>query len=224
MNTNFETPLPAPTVNALVQTHSEPRRSYTYETYAVDGVRVTLDARGRWECPCADFASGHECVHIDRAATFKKMRGVKRDDETVELSLTAQQLEILSQAAPPSPNDVRPTRRALHMSRWTAFAVAAAVSGVSSGLTYLASARPEVMPVAPSQYVAAAPEPVVQAEEPAPTPVRFVNPFDKSEVFEFPASTTEAAARQAVAELLMERARDRLAMDSTRHVRFARSR
>jgi hypothetical protein len=40
-------------------------------------------------------------------------------------------------------------------------------------------------------------------------PVRFANPFDPKEVFEFPAGTSEAEARDAVAEMLMERAMER---------------
>lgn len=44
---------------------------------------------------------------------------------------------------------------------------------------------------------------------PAPKPVLFVNPFDETEVFEFPPGTTEAQARDAVANLLLERARER---------------
>jgi hypothetical protein len=39
--------------------------------------------------------------------------------------------------------------------------------------------------------------------------VRFSNPFDATEVFEFPPGTTEAEAREAVADLLLQRARDR---------------
>jgi hypothetical protein len=40
-------------------------------------------------------------------------------------------------------------------------------------------------------------------------PVRFANPFDAKEVFEFPAGTSEAEARDQVAEILMERAMER---------------
>jgi hypothetical protein len=36
------------------------------------------------------------------------------------------------------------------------------------------------------------------------------NPFDATEVFEFPAETTKTEAREAMAELLLKRARDRL--------------
>jgi hypothetical protein len=38
----------------------------------------------------------------------------------------------------------------------------------------------------------------------------FANPFDRSEVFEFPAGTSQAAARAAVAEFLIDRARGRI--------------
>jgi hypothetical protein len=46
---------------------------------------------------------------------------------------------------------------------------------------------------------------------PAPTgePVLFKNPFDRTEVFEFPPGTTQAEARDAVAKALMERAEGR---------------
>ena len=37
-------------------------------------------------------------------------------------------------------------------------------------------------------------------------PLRVANPFDASEIFEFPAGTTEADAREAVAGFLIERA------------------
>jgi hypothetical protein len=46
-------------------------------------------------------------------------------------------------------------------------------------------------------------------------PTRFTNPFDASEVFVFPPGTTEDAARQSVAEVLLQRARDREALISS---------
>jgi hypothetical protein len=45
--------------------------------------------------------------------------------------------------------------------------------------------------------------------EPQGPPVRYANPFDQSEVFEFPHGTTRAAARDAVAEILLQRAAER---------------
>jgi hypothetical protein len=37
-------------------------------------------------------------------------------------------------------------------------------------------------------------------------PLRVANPFDSTEVFEFPAGTTEADAQEAIAGFLLERA------------------
>lgn len=48
------------------------------------------------------------------------------------------------------------------------------------------------------------------------TPVHFTNPFDATEVFEFPPGTSEAQAHFAVAEVLLQRARERL--DHTQHL------
>ena len=49
------------------------------------------------------------------------------------------------------------------------------------------------------------PEPLA----PEPAPVRVANPFDSSEIFEFPYGTSEADAREAIAGFLMERAVNR---------------
>lgn len=50
---------------------------------------------------------------------------------------------------------------------------------------------------------------VTPVSEPA-LAVRFANPFDAAEVFEFPPGTSEMQAREAVARFLLERARNRL--------------
>jgi hypothetical protein len=47
--------------------------------------------------------------------------------------------------------------------------------------------------------------------QPPEEPVRFANPFDASEVFEFSPGTTESEAREAVAGFLIERATNRQA-------------
>jgi hypothetical protein len=50
-------------------------------------------------------------------------------------------------------------------------------------------------------------------------PTRFANPFDASEVFEFPPGTTEDEARAAVADILLKRARERRTqLSSVKHV------
>jgi hypothetical protein len=50
-------------------------------------------------------------------------------------------------------------------------------------------------------------------------PVRFTNPFDASEVFEFPPGTSSTYAHDAVAELLLQRARERLS--ATKRIKAA---
>jgi hypothetical protein len=67
----------------------------------------------------------------------------------------------------------------------------------------------------PIQVAMQSPSETLQANIPSPPasdpdpPVRLRNPFDHSEVFEFPPGTSPTAARDAVAEILMARARDR---------------
>jgi hypothetical protein len=48
-------------------------------------------------------------------------------------------------------------------------------------------------------------------------PLRVANPFDASEIFEFPAGTSEADAHEAVAGFLLERATRRGVTSSHRH-------
>jgi hypothetical protein len=105
---------------------------------------------------------------------------------------------------------------------------AAAVAGLLGGLTYLATAgarhplpivadsgsRPTVapeVPSAPTSVPTSVPSSELAAASPATpdAPVRFKNPFDASEVFEFPAGTSQAEMRDAVAELLSQRALER---------------
>jgi hypothetical protein len=93
----------------------------------------------------------------------------------------------------------------------------AAILGVTGALGVLVALGILAQPAPARKQMAAIPNPapVVPpppvSEPPAPPgePVRFKNPFDRSEVFEFPPGTSQAEARQAVAEMLMERARDR---------------
>jgi hypothetical protein len=69
-------------------------------------------------------------------------------------------------------------------------------------------------PAPPVTLAASVPPPTVTPEPPPPAPppsepVRFVNPFDATEVFEFPHGTSKTEAREAVASLLIQRARER---------------
>jgi len=60
------------------------------------------------------------------------------------------------------------------------------------------------------------PQPVVAEAQ----PLRFKNPFDRSEVFEFPAGTTLEEARASVADLLRQRAQDRHMRPGLQHSRI----
>jgi hypothetical protein len=53
------------------------------------------------------------------------------------------------------------------------------------------------------------PPPPAEAPAPAGEPMLFKNPFDRTEVFEFPPGTSQAEAREAVAKALLERAQGR---------------
>jgi hypothetical protein len=55
------------------------------------------------------------------------------------------------------------------------------------------------------------PTQVAPAKAETSSPTRFTNPFDTSEVFEFPPGTPEDTARASVADVLLERARERRA-------------
>jgi hypothetical protein len=52
---------------------------------------------------------------------------------------------------------------------------------------------------------------------PVDEPLRVANPFDASEIFEFPAGTSEADAQEAIAGFLIERATRRGATRASRH-------
>ena len=118
--------------------------------------------------------------------------------------------------------------------------MAAVVAGLSGGLAYLATAlaphpipivadsgsRPTTAPKAPT--LAPPPTPPATLAMPvtpaAPeAPVRFKNPFDSSEVFEFPAGTSRTEMRDAVAELLAQRARERQSLFVKRPPRNAKT-
>jgi len=116
-----------------------------------------------------------------------------------------------------------------------------ALAGIAAGLVIVvaiaslsttrltSAAKPNPLPET-HKLVAASPAPAPTAapaiSEPAqPTvaqaqPLRFKNPFDKSEVFEFPAGTTLQEARASVADLLRQRAQDRHIRRGLQHSRI----
>ena len=108
----------------------------------------------------------------------------------------------------------------------------AAIAGFGVALTLAAIIGYEVLkpvPVVPALPPPPPLAPIVEARRVAapvvePPPVRVANPFDKKEVFEFPAGTTPEAAQAAVADTLLARARERQAEYDAKHPRKRRSR
>jgi hypothetical protein len=137
-------------------------------------------------------------------------------EDTIELAMTPEQALALRRAAerrlagtnvveatPATPSlqneNARLDRRLLLLGA----SVVAIVVGTA--LTAIASRAPTVNGARP---ISVAPSPTVSVDS-REQPVRLTNPFDSSEVFELPPETTPAEARQSVAELLLERARER---------------
>lgn len=204
-------------VNATHPTVSK-HDGYARELFSVQGERVTLEAQRGWQCSCTHNTEALQCTHIEQAQALRKIRGVRPDADTIELQFSAAQLQKLSQAqhpeqtfVPPTGSVAVPTPLRRH-SPWATIAVAAAMSAVTSGLTYLATARAPAGATAErhsSQTLAASPTPRIAV--PREDLVKVVNPFDTTEIFEFPPGTSHADARHAVAEFLLNRARARQA-------------
>jgi hypothetical protein len=123
-----------------------------------------------------------------------------------------------------APSEPRPAMSTLRLA--LLLSAVAVASALLTAVTYIATTRTvQPAPIATS-VVPSQPAPVIVARPPSPPPpapsaepaepVRFVNPFDRKEVFEFPAGTSKADARDAVAELLYERAQER--RDSARGI------
>jgi len=122
-------------------------------------------------------------------------------------------------AMPDTPAVATP-RRGARRSRWAGPSLIAllALAGASVWLSSLASfhADDPLPPARPMATVEADPPvaPLARPGDPSPaTPVgdvlRYRNPFDAAEVFEFPPGTSRADARRAVAAFLLQRACER---------------
>jgi hypothetical protein len=127
------------------------------------------------------------------------------DSTTIEVMLTPKQLGDLANGT-----NTASQQRKRHPSRAVVGTAVAAALVVAGSIAHLAATQSR----APAVLVQASPEPPppLPAQLPAPVaqePVLLKNPFDRSEVFEFPPGTSEADARDAVAKLLFERAQSR---------------
>jgi hypothetical protein len=131
------------------------------------------------------------------------------NEDVIEVELSSQDLLTLTRQSN-SPDKRRSSPR---FSSRLAYGVAAAgVVAVAGALIALRATHVDA-PM-PAVAMAGTPSPVVAALSPTPEavaapPVKFANPFDRKEVFEFPAGTSRAEARQRVAELLIKRAQER---------------
>jgi hypothetical protein len=149
-------------------------------------------------------------------------------DDTIELDLTGEEELALSRAAEAARATARPDesgpvlsvpeykncafRRTARIDFVCNVIFAVAIPGIAVAFLWPA---PDRHPPAPAPTVASA-APLAEVApagpaEPQGAPVRIKNAFDATEVFEFPPGTTESEAREAVAELLLSRARDRRA-------------
>lgn len=136
---------------------------------------------------------------------------------TIEFELSTTETRILAVSAVPNPtvenslgttDDHEPIPAPARSARPRAlFAVVAAVLVTLAGIVYLAAQRDGSTSIAaPTGTHPAEPDPLASAQSAL---VRFVNPFDPDEVFEFPPGTTEEGAREAVADILIRRAQER---------------
>jgi hypothetical protein len=106
------------------------------------------------------------------------------------------------------------TGNATRINRWPLARIAGLLS-IAAAVIALGSAAhraidrnspaPAIAIKASGSAAPAAPQPTESDSQ----PVRFKNPFDRSEVFEFPPGTSDAEARQSVANLLLQRAHER---------------
>jgi hypothetical protein len=158
-------------------------------------------------------------------------------DDTIDLELTPEQLLDLSQAmeaavpcapAPistvaeadrvspafPAPQLFFKVRGSSHLRRWhrtPIVKVAATIIAYAAFAWWSAShfgEQPQQATMAAIRPTVVGTRPVLM-RSPAKPALRFVNPFDATEVFEFPAGTSHAERREKVAQILLQRARER---------------
>jgi hypothetical protein len=123
------------------------------------------------------------------------------DSTTIEVMLTPQQVHAMTNGSPLDATQ--------HKSRLLIGAAIAAALVVLGGVAHLAAKQKPVAAVTAQAPRPTPPPPPAEVPAPAGEPVLFKNPFDRTEVFEFPPGTTQAEARDAVAKALMERAEGR---------------
>lgn len=119
---------------------------------------------------------------------------------------------------PPAPRETAHTTDV-----WVSLSVAVALGMTAATIAlwpaeqHAKNATQSVLPMASAaEHLPASPE-QTEAAAVENSPTRFTNPFDASEVFEFPPGTSADAARESVAEMLLQRARERRPQISNMH-------
>ena len=145
--------------------------------------------------------------------------GTTAAEDTVEFELTAEQQLALWQAAGAlaGPGDgpaSRPgydayiCRRTDRVDRVCTIAFATLVLGLTVATGWHAMGETRAAPAVVVRTTTAGT--LARPEPQRPAVVQVLNPFDSTEVFELPADTSESEARNAIAELLLQRARERI--------------
>jgi hypothetical protein len=140
-------------------------------------------------------------------------------DDTIELELSAEQTLALSRAdaaIPLNPLAVPSAQKSLlnvpedRGGAWRSVILPiAAISVLSGGIAYLGTTPAQPVHVGGNAVVGSAAPETTAPPSADNAPVRFTNPFDATEVFQFPSGTSDTEARLAVADLLLQRAHDR---------------
>jgi hypothetical protein len=151
-------------------------------------------------------------MHLLARAAEEQQRAATVADSTPQATTTDSTL-------PSMPSQTTRTHNSASLARGALAGVAAGlvivVAIASLSTARLTTAPKSSPPPQAPKLVAAAPAAAPATPEPsqpavaAAQPLRFKNPFDKSEVFEFPAGTTLEEARASVADVLRQRAQDR---------------
>lgn len=157
----------------------------------------------------------HPSTGVERLEAAAGPHVSQADDDTVELPLTEEDMLALSRAtgeehAETSLDESASVatgaflrRHGARFRRWSLVLASSGLSvaiGVALGVVVERSSRMTIT-VPPGTA------PLAEQE----SPVRFTNPFDPSEVFDFPSGTGDDQARESVAAILLQRARDRQA-------------
>jgi hypothetical protein len=209
---------PRPSPNPVLEA---PELLTVPEVRAIRGARALPEARAIREVPALPEARAiREVPAIPEARAIREVPAIPEGAAIREVPSIPEARAIPGEPPPLAPRPAMSTPRLALLLSSVAIA-----SALVTAVTYFAMTRPgRPAPVATS-VVSSPPVPVAVAPppppppppaplpapelSPPPEPVQFVNPFDRKEVFEFPAGTSKAEARDAVAELLYERAQER---------------